>query len=119
VRTDIGPVFPHLTLTETEPVRLSPYVRSGSSKRKDAPSLSVLDFVVSDAERPLFHIEQKTGPGSIDEMSEFQLDLNDYNDLVGATNKTGLPTYIIHVQAGQEYLFPPPQFKATPAQVSD
>ena len=72
--------------------------------------LSVLDFEVSDvATKPatsLFHIEQKTGPGSIEEISEFQLDVNDFNDIVGATNNTKLPAYIVHVQARQQYSFP-------------
>jgi len=41
-------------------------------------------------------------------MTEFQLDVNDFNDIAAAVNKTGLPSYIVHVQAGQEYNFPTP-----------
>jgi hypothetical protein len=95
--------FPTLKLEETDPVRLSPYAykRGDETKRQKAASLSALDFRVSEHGRPLFHIEQKTGPGSIDDMTEFQLDLNDLNDIVGVVNGTGLPAYIIHVQAGR------------------
>ena len=106
----IEPQFAGLTLIETEPVRLTPYVRNPVTKLQSASELSILDFLVSNTSKApaatLFHIEQKTGPGSIDEMSEFQLDVNDFNDIAGATNKTGRPSYIIHVQATYDYLMP-------------
>jgi hypothetical protein len=106
----IKPTFPHLSLFEREPVSLSPYVRGRGTKKERASLLSVLDFLVSDTRgrKPtnLFHIEQKTGPGSIATMTESQLDVNDFNDIAGAINKTGLPSYVLHVQAGQDYNFP-------------
>lgn len=106
----IKPQFPHLRLEETEPVYLSPFARGKATKKEGAATLSVLDFQVSDDSRkpavPIFHIEQKTGPGSIQEMSEFQLDVNDFNDIAGATNNTTRPTYVVHVQARKEYSFP-------------
>lgn len=106
----IDPLFPALRLEETEPVYLSSFARASKTKKQGAKILSILDFLVSDASqekpKPLFHIEQKTGPGSIDEMSEFQLDVNDFNDIAGAMNNTKLPAYVIHVQASQEYRFP-------------
>jgi hypothetical protein len=106
----VKPVFPHLRLEETEPVYLSPFARAAKTKKQGAAMLSILDFLVSDARgaqpKPIFHIEQKTGPGSIDEMSEFQLDVNDFNDIAGAMNNTRLPAYVVHVQASQEYTFP-------------
>lgn len=102
--------FPDLDLKETEPVYLAPYNRAPKTKRQAAAELSVLDFLVTDTATtpamPLFHIEQKTGPGSIESMSVFQLDVNDFNDIAGAVNNTGLPAYIVHVQAGREYEFP-------------
>jgi hypothetical protein len=107
---EIKPRFANLALSETEPVYLSAYARSAATKKQRALTLSVLDFLVSDAAAtpllPLFHIEQKTGPGSIEEMTEFQLDVNDFNDIVGATNTTRLPSYIVHVQAAQDYALP-------------
>lgn len=106
----IKPVFPQLRLEETEPVYLSPFSRKAKTKKQAAQSLSILDFSVLDVSSgqavPLFHIEQKTGPGSIESMSEFQLDVNDFNDIVGAMNNTRVPAYIVHVQANQEYTFP-------------
>lgn len=107
---EIAPLLPHLGLHETEPVRLTPYARKPKTKFEGAAGLELLDFrVVDQSEDPgieLFNIEQKSGPGSIKEMSEFQLDVNDYNDIVGATKNTTLPSYIVHVQACSEYSFP-------------
>lgn len=106
----VASALPRLRLDETEPVYLSPFARSGKTKKQGAESLSILDFLVSDVSRmpatQLFHIEQKTGPGSILEMTEFQLDVNDFNDIVGAMNNSRLPAYVVHVQASQEYTFP-------------
>lgn len=106
----IASAFAHLRLEETEPMYLSPYARSAKTKKQGAAMLSILDFLVSDLGTtpgtPLFHIEQKTGPGSIQEMSEFQLDVNDYNDIAGAMNNTHFPAYVVHVQIAQEYTFP-------------
>jgi hypothetical protein len=58
------PRFPHLTMTQTDPVRLTPYQKAST------PRPSRLDFLVSDR-APLFHIEQKTWPSSIVGMREF------------------------------------------------
>lgn len=107
---DIKPKFPNLQLMETEPVYLLPYARAKKTKKEAATMLTVLDFRVSDISKkpatPLFHIEQKAGPGSIEEISNFQLDVNDFNDIVGATNNTKLPSYVVHVQLHQQYSFP-------------
>ena len=106
-RKHIAPNFPRLFLIEKEKVFLSPFARKGKTKKQAAESLKLLDFWVE--ERPpkkgnvLFHIELKSGPGAIDEMREFQLDINDSNDIIGAANNTGLPVYIFHVQTHFEY----------------
>lgn len=106
-RAKITPEFPHLYLLEKEEVYLSAHSRKGKTKKQAAESLSVLDFWVEErppAEgNPLFHIELKSGPGAIDEMREFQLDINDSNDIIGAANNTRLPVYIFHVQTEFEY----------------
>ena len=101
--------FPHLALLETDPVYLSPYQRGGKTKRQAAETLDALDFRIDrigEATAPLFHIELKSGPGSIEEMSEFQLDINDSNDMIGVANKTGLPVYIFHAQLRHVYAAP-------------
>lgn len=101
--------FPFLALVETEPVYLSPYRRLGKTKRQAAEDLIVLDFQVErkgEPAVPLFHIELKSGPGTIDEMKEFQLDINDSNDIVGVANRTCLPVYIFHVELRNIYAPP-------------
>lgn len=102
--------FPNLVLQETEPLVLQPFVHGKLTKMEKAQTLDVLDFLVVDTStKPptkLFHIEQKTGPGSIEKMREFQLDVNDFNDIAGAMNSTKIPSYIIHVQIEHEYAPP-------------
>jgi hypothetical protein len=101
--------FPHLTLLETDPVFLAPYQRGGKTKRQAAETLGALDFRVDrsgQTDGPLFHVELKAGPGSIEEMNEFQLDVNDSNDMVGVANNTGLPVYIFHVELRHVYAPP-------------
>lgn len=109
-RRHVQPVMPQFVLRETDVVRLTPFARAGRTKRQGAEDLTDADFLVSEASRgqeiPRFHIELKTGPGAIDEMTEFQLDVNDYNDVVGPVRNTGLPAYVFHVQLGMEYLPP-------------
>ncbi len=109
-RKKIMPEFSHLSLVEKEAMSLSPYARKSKSKRQAAESLTELDFVVKNRRlkkrKLLFHIELKSGPGAIDEMREFQLDINDSNDIIGAANNTRLPAYIFHVQT--EFNYDPP-----------
>jgi hypothetical protein len=104
---EITPEFPQLQLLEREEVYLSAFARQGRTKRIAAETLSVLDFWVEEhppvAGTPLFHIELKSGPSAIDKMSEFQLDINDSDDIIGAANNTGLPVYVFHVQTAFEY----------------
>jgi hypothetical protein len=106
-RDNVKPSFPQLHLIEKEEVYLSPFARKSKTKRQAAESLDTLDFRVEErppeAGKPLFHIELKSGPSAIDEMREFQLDVNDSDDIVGAANNTGLPVYVFHVQTAFEY----------------
>ena len=109
-KKDIANQFPHLELVETEAVYLSPYKRAAQTKLQGAATIRILDFQVIDTSKKpmklLFHIEQKAGPASISEMKEFQLDVNDYNDIAGAMNVTLTPAYVVHVQAGRQYALP-------------
>jgi len=102
----VRPALPNLRLIETEETEVRPYARSKLTKKLAAAELTVLDFMVDENGNPLFHIELKSGPGIIDEMREFQLDINDSNDIIGVVNKTGLPAYIFHVQLRS--VFEPP-----------
>ena len=102
----LQPQFPNLLCEEREVVQLTPFAHRTKTKKQSAAELALLDFLVSEvapARKPVFHIELKTGPGSIDDMSEFQLDVNDSNDIIGAVKNTGLPAYIFHCQVVHEY----------------
>jgi len=106
-RDRVTPVFPQPPFARREEVYLSAFARKSRTKRKAAETLNVLDFWVEErppeAGTPLFHIELKSGPSAIDEMREFQLDINDSDDIIGAANNTGLPVYVFHVQTAFEY----------------
>jgi hypothetical protein len=103
----IAPTLPTFRLEESEQVVLAPYARTGKTKKEAAAILDRLDFLVSEevarVQQPRFHIELKTGPSAIETMTEFQLDVNDSNDIAGAVNHTHLPAYIFHVQLDHEY----------------
>jgi hypothetical protein len=106
----IKPHFPELTLLEKEEIYLSAFSRAGKTKKQAATTLEILDFLVVENRppelAPLFHIELKSGPGAIEQMREFQLDINDSNDIIGTVNNTKLPAYIFHVQLQHKYLPP-------------
>ena len=106
----VRPVLPRLRLDETDTVRLEPFTPGRRSQRTKAATVKTLDFSVLDdsinSETPAFFIELKAGPGSIEEMKEFQLDLNDSNDIANVCNASGVPAYIFHAQVVDEYLPP-------------
>ena len=105
-RQTILPQFPNIQCAEREVVQLTAFARRAKTKRQLAEVLDLLDFVVFEAGPPprnLFHIELKTGPGTIEEMTEFQLDINDSNDIIGAVRNTQLPAYIFHAQVIYDY----------------
>jgi hypothetical protein len=103
----ILPLQPKSRLEETEVVALEPFV---PGKRNKDKAVKTLDFSVYDdslkTHGPIFFIEMKAGPGSIDEMKQFQLDINDSNDIATVCNREGIPAYVFHVQVGEEY-YPP------------
>jgi hypothetical protein len=103
----VGPKFPGLRLVETDVVQLEPFVPGARNQVKKAAATTSLDFAVFDdvvgGGAPVFHVEMKAGPGAIDKMKEFQLDINDSNDVATVCNGTGLPAYIFHVQVREEY----------------
>jgi len=107
---DMAGHFPAFELSGTDEVRVTPFARGASTKREAARVLKVLDYLVServgDEKIGRFHIELKSGPGSIEQMKEFQLDVNDFNDIAGAINNTGVPAYIFHLKLDQEHRAP-------------
>lgn len=106
----VRPILPQLRLEETDVVGLEPFIPGKRSQRTKALNVKTLDFAVfddfTDPTVPAFYIELKAGPGSIDEMKEFQLDLNDSNDIANVCNASGVPAYIFHAQITDEYLPP-------------
>jgi hypothetical protein len=127
-RTEVQPEAPEFRLIETEVVRLEPFVRRSKTKRFAATTLDQLDFLVAErvglAEHPRFHIELKSGPGSCDaasadRMTEFQLDVNDYEDVLGAVRHTELPAYILHVQVEVQFVPPTRRMRVAGAWWSD
>ncbi len=113
----IRPQFPNLTLLEKEEIYLAAFSRAARTKKQSAAALEILDFLVSENQplepTPLFHIELKSGPGAIGEMREFQLDINDSNDIIGTVNNTKLPAYIFHVKLDHKYMPPTRATEAT------
>ena len=107
---EITPQFPDLVLEELDEVKLEPFVPGRRSAKTKGEVVQELDYRVSrrhtDGVEPLFCIELKAGPASIDEMSEFQLDVNDFNDIANGCNGCGLPAYVFHVQINDDYLPP-------------
>ena len=107
---EVRPVFPDLLLDELDEVRLESYGPGDRSKKTKGKMRQEVDFRVSkrtgDHSEPLFQIELKAGPTPIDQMREFQLDVNDFNDIVASCNATNLPVYVFHVQINDDY-YPP------------
>lgn len=108
--TEINPQFPDLVLEELDEVKLEPFVPGKRSAKTKAVVVQELDYRVGrrvgDTVEPLFSIELKAGPAAIEQMSEFQLDVNDFNDIANGCNGCGLPAYVFHVQINDEYLPP-------------
>lgn len=107
---EVTPDFPELVLEELDEVRLEPFVPGRRSAKTKGEVVQTLDYRVSrdrvDSVDPLFCIELKAGPAAIEEMSEFQLDVNDFNDIANGCNGCCLPAYIFHVQINDDYLPP-------------
>lgn len=98
-----------IELIETDPPRLN---RRDAAVRV-ADKFSVVDFEgrrTSNGER-VFGIEQKTGqkgigPGSVNAMSEFQLDCSDCDDIAAVAEREHLPVFLVHAQAVQRAVPP-------------
>jgi hypothetical protein len=108
--SSVQPANPAFDLQELDEMQLLPYLRKGRTKRQAAEELEGLDFLAIEASEgvahPRFHIELKSGPGAIPEMTRFQLDVNDFNDIAGAALNTELPAYVFHAQVELDYVPP-------------
>lgn len=106
----ISPVCPNFTLEEIDVVRILPYIPRPKSATTGP---SAIDFKIMDNNMEgspvIFFVELKTGPSSIcDEngMKEFQLDVNDYEDIVSVMRAEQKPAYVFHAQVIEEYQLP-------------
>ena len=101
--------IPQLKLINTDPIVLSPYIHPRRKmKRPSNP-----DFIAIDAnQQKQLMIEVKTGRSSISEMSSFQLDFSDCDDILEFVRRELLPTYMFHVQIAEEFSPPTGYFTA-------
>lgn len=107
---NIAPAFPDLVIEELDEIRLEPFVPLRRGAKAKALRRQPLDFRVSrrgaTSLDPLFCVELKAGPAAVEEMREFQLDVNDFNDIANGCSAQALPAYVFHVQITDEYLPP-------------
>lgn len=92
-----------LVFEETDPVVIQATGRRGR-RRELATTLDLRARKLAD-NSPAFWVEIKTGPGSIDEISEFQLDCSDCDDIMNAVRTSGIPALLVHCQIAK---FPQP-----------
>lgn len=81
---------------EADPVSVQATSRRGGPRER----ATRLDLIAR-ADRsgaPSFWLEVKTGPGSVDEMSAFQLDCSDCDDITNAMAVSGMPSVLLHSQ---------------------
>jgi hypothetical protein len=109
-RDIVQPICPNLKLEEIDVVKMEPFI---PGKRSSIKKQSAIDFQVRDMNLTgspvVFFIELKTGPSSLSgtqAMREFQLDVNDYEDIVNVMRAEGKPAYVFHAQVTEEYSLP-------------
>ncbi len=105
----IAPRFPFLTLTQNDASSLRPR-REVDAVTGEGP----LDFLVTDSrsKKVVFGIENKTGRGSIRDMSEFQLDKSDCDSIIHHMRSMAIPAYVIHAQVLEVWQPPTMGFRA-------
>jgi hypothetical protein len=101
---------PAYQFQEADPVLIQANTARGG-RRKPATKLDLEAVDPSTGQRH-FWIELKTGPGSIDEIPEFQLDTTDCDDIQNAVLTSGVPALLIHCQVEKQPS--PPTMRLTP-----
>jgi hypothetical protein len=100
--------IPEIRLEVTDPIVLSSYP-SGKKKAKTTTNPDLTGF---DAQgNKVLLIEIKTGRSAINEMSNFQLDISDCDDILEFVRRELVATYIFHVQVIEEFSPPTSYFK--------
>jgi hypothetical protein len=90
-----------IKLVEVDPPRLNR--RHGAIAVATKPSAIDWEGREEASDRVVFGIEQKTGQkglgrGSVNAMSEFQLDTSDCDDIAAVAERRNLPVYLLHAQ---------------------
>lgn len=101
--------FPFLEIFQNDKSSLRPR-REDTSVTGEGP----LDFLITDSRTGsvVFGIENKTGRGSIRDMSEFQLDKSDCDSIIHHMRALSIPTYVIHAQVLETWAPPTLGFRA-------
>jgi hypothetical protein len=91
---NVAPKYPTLTLVQKDISSLMP------RRDTDLSASASIDFIVVDEDRKqtVFGIENKTGRSSINEMSQFQLDVSDCDTILNDMQRISAPAYVVHAQ---------------------
>lgn len=96
LRRVVQPQVPTLEFAEADPIEIQATARRGRP-RVLATRLD-LEVVHADSRVRAAWIELKTGPGAINEISEFQLDCSDCDDIENVVRTSGVPAILMHCQ---------------------
>ena len=90
----VKPKLPALRLVQNDVSSLRP------RRNTDVSGVAPVDFLAIDepSGRQVFGIENKTGRSSIQEMSQFQLDVSDCDCILNEMRSHQIPVYLIHAQ---------------------
>jgi hypothetical protein len=99
---------PHIYLKEVDIVQPQQYERR-RGKRVPATQLDFLGVERACNQR-LFWLELKTGRNALGDMTTFQLDVSDCDDVLNVVQVTGLPALLCHVHVAQEFQPPTSRF---------
>jgi hypothetical protein len=91
-----------IKLAVTDPIKLKSYE---VPKERKKTRISRPDFtgLLEPSDKQLFGIEMKTGRSSISQMSQFQLDVSDCDDIMGWVEPLRLPGFLFHIQVTEEF----------------
>jgi hypothetical protein len=89
-----------IKLRISDPTRVKRYSESNRDKKARIPSPDLTGF--QDGKR-IFAIEMKSGKSSPRTMSQFQLDVNDCNDILSWLKASRIPAFLFHLQVRDEY----------------
>jgi hypothetical protein len=92
----IIPQVPHLLFEEADPIEIQSTGQRG--RRRALATRLDLHALERDSRERAFWIELKTGPGSAEEMAEFQLDCSDCDDIENTVKTSGNIAFLFHVQ---------------------